>query len=1839
MVSHHPDDAAVQPGHLGQPPGRAGDKGEFACVRGKDDKPALGHCYVKPKSAAQLMSPEAVNSADAALATTDAPLERASTAENISSRSVNTSLDAASEPMNGSAETTSGSVSRTSDVNSEPVDRTAGVSSEAVNTAAEMTSQSVDTAEVLSESVNLTADVSTMPVNATAALSSNPVELTSEVQSRSVDTAVEISPKSLNTTAEITAEPVDTSENVSSETVNTTTEDMSSEPPNTAADISSDPLNTTADMCSKPLNTKDMYSELLDSKIDMYLEPSDTKADTYSELLDTKTDMYSKPMNTTADISSEAETISPDIAQQMTPEPQMPELISHHEKTAPITCPRPESSASVTAIESETIDATASSESDRKSCINATQSEEISLEIELLTSDHGMPSEPEAELGISHETESKELKVTQESCLTQQNTAQHVNSETDVKTFAKMPCESKDAAPETSISSEKAQDTPLAILQVPLDVGHDSMLIEDWDEELPVDGLQRSIEACSPCGPNIPTQIISVNFGLLHSGMVVMPGRRDKKGHAFVVMYLRKQNSGCTADNIAKLLMYLHTIPRKEVARKGFTIVVDSSACSKTAAEVFCQALITLNANISNAVYQVLVLAKPEKCHDRPTVWKNHLQCEVLTAEAELQSYVDKSSLPTDLGGTCGHNHEAWIAYRLKLEPFIVQCQLVAVHLLNTAAELQYKQQPSNVEGADHMMDLYRHLRKTTMSDPRYSNLQQEGDRLTRELENDDRLAPVRHTPDYRETMFRVGGMYREVQKTMIRVARFAEKRVSKLDKWRHVRTFQTEVKQVFTWIRNKGTPTLDKYQHLGSNLKDVRVQERDFEKFYFAAVKQIEKGKSLVQESAALVRDLSRQREVAESVEELARCLQQELAAFCLQLEQTRERTEDTADCYKILDQSYEWAVNMMKYLARMRIEEASNDADLCKLSTSLKSYLEEHPAISADTFDRVTHLAGKLGNDKLQEQCRVARARCTETQQLIGMRQAQADGGNARKQMNANAQPDAAAHIDGAVARVDGAAVHVDGAAVRVDGAGMCIDGATVPDLRPPLLLASRSVDDSTVAAATTFERLTHRRKSFGGVPSQRLVAPPPPPCGPRAAAAPWEEGISEIEEELFNEGLITEDLPVVTTEIPASALALRRGRRHGVTTPPPAPIRRCDALPGRVAWDGASGAVPPPDFADAEVFHSRSFTEGMMPPAPADPGTSVHNLSWQEPGSVTPDTQRRHVNLLTSHSISDFRPPGAARASRNLQMTISEMVQTEKDYAQALLYIIDNYFQEMLRDDLPQELRGKHGAIFGNIEKIYEFHSQHFLGELQTFRDTPFHVGQIFLRYENQFYLYAHYNKNKPKSDELLTQYGATFFKLKQRELGDKMDLASYLLKPVQRIGKYALLLKQILQECPVNDVYYQELKTAEEMVKFQLRHGNDLLAMDAIRDADVNVSEQGQLLRQDEFIVWRGRRKCLRHVFLFEDLILFSKTRKSISKGSQELYHYKHSIKMADIGLTENLGDSLTKFEIWFRRRKSGEAYALQASDVETKQAWARDVSMVLWRQARWSRNLRLHEMSSMGLGSRRMMDLKPSSNRIHDRAINISHMPSLQYAARTRNSISVSSFENNRPGSVISVCSSSSSNSSHSGASLATNCHLVDGSVSQSDVMRQSVLGDAPRATHVVSRRVSVPSSLESGIVADHCPSELSSDASSGVHSSETSDHSLPGGTINTDAACERTALSRLECMVDCNEAPAAIYLCDDDNAGKQPATDTNAHVLPPSVAMLAASPSYASPSAKSIGDVVGEENAAAQIVTDDGGVVSPSGDEPRDTSPTTKYVPCSADCGCSGSCTIPMTEL
>lgn len=154
------------------------------------------------------------------------------------------------------------------------------------------------------------------------------------------------------------------------------------------------------------------------------------------------------------------------------------------------------------------------------------------------------------------------------------------------------------------------------------------------------------------------------------------------------------------------------------------------------------------------------------------------------------------------------------------------------------------------------------------------------------------------------------------------------------------------------------------------------------------------------------------------------------------------------------------------------------------------------------------------------------------------------------------------------------------------------------------------------------------------------------------------------------------------------------------------------------------------------------------------------------------------------------------------RKLQCIMEELLLTEVEYVRSLAYILTHYLPLLARPDIPPDLRGQRRRIFGNLEKLYDFHCNYFLQELEACRTEPLRVGRCFLRhvcssdllpmfcdtashsfsteknynilctlyYYNEclllqrenFGLYALYSKNKPQSDALIQQHA--FFKVR-------------------------------------------------------------------------------------------------------------------------------------------------------------------------------------------------------------------------------------------------------------------------------------------------------------------------------------------------------------------------------------------------------------------------------------------------------------------------------------------
>ena len=84
------------------------------------------------------------------------------------------------------------------------------------------------------------------------------------------------------------------------------------------------------------------------------------------------------------------------------------------------------------------------------------------------------------------------------------------------------------------------------------------------------------------------------------------------------------------------------------------------------------------------------------------------------------------------------------------------------------------------------------------------------------------------------------------------------------------------------------------------------------------------------------------------------------------------------------------------------------------------------------------------------------------------------------------------------------------------------------------------------------------------------------------------------------------------------------------------------------------------------------------------------------------------------------------------RTCSLVLQELIQTERDYVTSLGFVIDNYVPEMDRDDVIEPLRGKRAVVFGNWQKLHQFHSGFFLRELEACQQSPLRVVDAFLRH---------------------------------------------------------------------------------------------------------------------------------------------------------------------------------------------------------------------------------------------------------------------------------------------------------------------------------------------------------------------------------------------------------------------------------------------------------------------------------------------------------------------------
>ncbi|GAB0090772.1 uncharacterized protein DMENIID0001_055350 [Sergentomyia squamirostris] len=355
--------------------------------------------------------------------------------------------------------------------------------------------------------------------------------------------------------------------------------------------------------------------------------------------------------------------------------------------------------------------------------------------------------------------------------------------------------------------------------------------------------------------------------------------------------------------------------------------------------------------------------------------------------------------------------------------------------------------------------------------------------------------------------------------------------------------------------------------------------------------------------------------------------------------------------------------------------------------------------------------------------------------------------------------------------------------------------------------------------------------------------------------------------------------------------------------------------------------------------ERFHQK--TSDVSPPS---------NSNWKRTlpkVSVKPSTSMRYKSEPHYEEIPSYRQlekhnlqlnrqqQKQGNQYRHLIQLMEELVRTEVTYLNNMKRSLEGFTRYLDPDvlysnvkDLKERLgRGRICAciqfIFANIKKIYIFHRQILLPELQACgTDDVEKIANVFIKLINEDYFYCHviYAMNYSKAKKICEDHDL-FFESYQNWFETRLDIHGLLLQPFERLPRYQVLLETMLKELVVHFEELPEIKNKAAVVskastavkKLTEKVNASMNVSDIIGCCQINLWEQGKFVDLETFRIYDSEyeRVFEGHLFLFEKCLVYTENKDTKDKPT---FRYRGCYPCTDLSIqTDTVRSKLTVFK--------------------------------------------------------------------------------------------------------------------------------------------------------------------------------------------------------------------------------------------------------------------------------------------------------------------------------------
>uniref|UniRef100_A0A1I8PMT0 DH domain-containing protein n=1 Tax=Stomoxys calcitrans TaxID=35570 RepID=A0A1I8PMT0_STOCA len=315
---------------------------------------------------------------------------------------------------------------------------------------------------------------------------------------------------------------------------------------------------------------------------------------------------------------------------------------------------------------------------------------------------------------------------------------------------------------------------------------------------------------------------------------------------------------------------------------------------------------------------------------------------------------------------------------------------------------------------------------------------------------------------------------------------------------------------------------------------------------------------------------------------------------------------------------------------------------------------------------------------------------------------------------------------------------------------------------------------------------------------------------------------------------------------------------------------------------------------------------------------------------------------VESLADHSENELADTHSGMTV--FERSCMEIVDSEKNYVNDLGEVINGYLLDwkeracLRQDDLY--------VLFSNIEDVYHF-NKFLLKQLSEAILNPVKIAKCFIDLREGFDVYTTYCTSYPEAISLLTKllqatHTNALLASTQRMLHHTLPLGSYLLKPVQRILKYHLLLDNLRKHCDIKEVMqaYEIMRQVArniDQVKRKLEQQTRVKELSGILDGWLGpeLTVLGELCLEGVLMENNKPRKVL----LFATMLIIAKAKED------SRLQFKSYIHQNNLMLNEHLAGEPTSFYV-IPYDEPRSQIKLTAKNRDQKRLWTQHIKSVI-----------------------------------------------------------------------------------------------------------------------------------------------------------------------------------------------------------------------------------------------------------------------------------------------------